>query len=154
MELLRQIIRRKSAIFLAYSLAYLAVVALGKWALSPSWDIVWFMSGGLLGVYFLDAAELFFALSPSPFRSIVFLTLFVIVGFFVVSSGGSVFASALVLSLYAQLLFWQVGQWRLTGTVSSWYSMVAGPVSLLVQRNILIGLVALFMFLTYIFIRA
>lgn len=154
MEILRQIIRRKSAIFLAYSIAYLVVVALARWIFAPSWDIAWFMGGGLLGVYFLDAAELFFALSPSPFRSIVFLTLFVIVGFFVVSSGGSVFASALVLSLYAQLLFWQAGQWRLTGTLSSWYSMVAGPVPLLVQRNILIGLVVLFMFLTYIFIRA
>lgn len=150
MEILRQIVRRKPIIFVIYSLVYLVFVGLGIWLVSPSWDSVWFVGGGLVGIYLLDIAEIFFALSPSPFRSIVFLALFVVVGFFVVSSGGSAFASGLVLSLYLQLLFWQIGQWRLQGSLDSWYRLVAGTVSASTQRVILIGFGLLFCMLTYI----
>lgn len=153
MDTVKALIARKPRVYLYISLAYLAGIILLKWLLHPSLEAVWFLLGGLLGVYFMDAAELFFALDPSPFRSIVFGALFAAVAFFVVSSSTSSMGGGLVLSLYLQMLMWQVGEMKMTGNLSSWYRMINETVPVATQKTILILSVVVFLVETYIFVR-
>jgi len=146
-------ITKKPFLFVLLSLAYVVVVGLLKWRLKPPVESVMFLVGGALGIYFLDIAELFFNLTPSPFRSVVFLGLFAVVSFFVVTSSGSLLASGLVLSLYLTMILWQVGEWNVAGNLNSWYHMVTVPVTGAIQRWIFWGLVGLFLVETFLFVR-
>lgn len=152
-EKVKRIIKRKPLFFLIGSLVYLVLVGFLKWNFSPTADALLFLVGGLLGVYFLDIAEVFFELSPSPFRSMVFVGAFVVVSLFVVTSAGSPLASGLVLSLYLSLVLWQVGQWQIQGNLNDWYRMIAVPVDLSRQRIILIVFALVFLAETFLFIR-
>lgn len=154
MEKIRALIARKPLFFIVASLAYLILVALLKWRLRPVLPALWFGIGGILGVYFLDVAEIVFNVNPSPFRSIIFQALFILVGIFVITSSGSALAAGLVLSIYLTLLLWQLGQWRLQGNLSSWYAMVAAPVPVNIQRWGLVIVVILFLLNTWLFIRS
>lgn len=153
MDKVKELIRKKPPLFLLISCIYLLVVGLLKWRMHPTADAIWFLSGGAIGIYFLDAAELFFNLTPSPFRSVVFCTLFAIVGLFVVTSSGSPLASGVVLSLYLQMILWQVGEWRVVGNLTSWYSMLSAPVPVSTQRVLLMVFGGIFCLETYFFIR-
>lgn len=115
------IIRRKPPLFLIISLGYLILVGFFKWHIRPPVGVLWFLAGGAIGVYFLDAAEVFFALSPSPFRSFVFLVGYVVVSLFVTTSSGSLLAQGLVVSLYLTLILWQIGQQQVSGNLADWY---------------------------------
>lgn len=148
-----ELIRRKPLLFLLITLAYLVGVGLLKWRLRPPIESVMYLVGGLVGIYFLDIAEIFFDLTPSPFRTILFTGLFVVVSFFVVTSSGSLLATGLVLSLYLTMILWQAGEWRMTGSLNSWYRMVAGPVTRATQRTMLIVFVVIFLTETFLFIR-
>lgn len=148
-----EIIRRKPPLFLLLSLGYLAIVGFLKWNIHPVAATALFVGGGVVGVYFLDIAEVFFHLMPSPFRSIVFATLFALVGLFIVTSSGSVTASGLVLSLYLILILWQIGELEIKKNLNDWYRMVAGPVSTRIQVWILVGFIAVFLIETLLFIH-
>lgn len=150
---MKELIRSKPRIFVYITGVYLLLLVLIKWLTNPSLDALWFFVGGAIGIYFLDAAEIFFGLQPSPFRSIVFGALFAIVAFFVVTSSASMVGIGLVLSLYLQMLLWQVGEWRVNKNIDSWYGMVAGPVSASTQRTILIVSFVIFFVETIIFVR-
>ncbi len=152
MDKVKELILRKPIIFLLVAGVYLLLVDLLKWGIHLTADTAWFIAGGVIGIYFLDAAELFFRLTPSPFRSIVFTTLFTMVSFFIVTSSRSALASGLVLSLYLQMVLWQVGEWRVAGNLNTWYRMVATPVSFKTQGVILMTFSALFFLETYLFI--
>lgn len=152
MDKIKEIILKKPPLFLVVSLAYLALIAFLKWGISPPIDALYYGGGALLGIFFLDIAEVFFNLSPSPFRSIVFAVGFAIVSFFVVSSSDSLVGKGLVLSLYLTLLLWQLGEWQLRGNLESWYRMIAGSVSVQAQQWLLIGFVVLFLVETYLFV--
>lgn len=152
-EKIKTIIQRKPTVFLFVSLGYLILISVIKWNIHPNWETVIFFVGGLLGVYFLDIAEVFFELNPSPFRSIVFSVAFTLVALFIVTSSGSALASGLVLSLYLSLILWQAGEWNITHNLNSWYRMVMGPVSITAQRWILIGFIVVFFIETFLFIR-
>lgn len=153
MDKVQALIRQKSRIYVYVTLVYLLSVGVLKWILHPSIDALWFFMGGAIGLYFLDAAEVFFALVPSPFRSIVFGTLFAIVAFFVVTSSSGTIGSGLVLSVYLQMVLWQIGEWKLNGHINGWYRMIADPVSPSTQRAILIGFCLFFLIISYLFIR-
>lgn len=143
MEMLQQIIRRKPSIFLLTSFCYLIAVGLLTWRLAPTLDTIWYGIGGMIGIYLLDVAEVFFAVSPSPFRSILFFFLYTIVSFFVISSSDSAFAGGLVLVLYVQMILWHVGE-----------MLVRGPTFPISQRWILVGFSVVFVIQTYFFIRS
>lgn len=152
MDKIKELIARKPRVFVYIAGAYLLVVILFKWLVHPSLDVLWFVLGGAIGIYFLDGAEQFFALNPSPFRSVVFQALFAVVAFFVVTSSTSVIGSGLVLSLFLQMLLQQIGELRLSTNLDSWYSMVAGSVDTRTQRAILVLSGVVFLIETYIFI--
>lgn len=135
-----------------FSLGYLVVVGLIKWNIHPPLASILFFVGGAIGVYLLDAAEVFIAITPSPFRSVVFLGAFVVVSLFVATSSGSLLAQGLVFSLYLSLILWQVGQWQYTGNLNDWYRMVATPVTAGVQRWGLILFTIIFFIETFLFL--
>lgn len=153
MDKIRNIIKRKPLLFIITSAAYVTVVSLLKWGIHPTLDSAWFMIGGFIGIYFLDVAEDFFALHSSPFRSVLFMGVYAIVSFFITTSSSIALARGLVLSLYLQLLLWQVGEWRLTGSDASWYKLVADAVPKRTQEWLLFGFIVLFIVETYLFIR-
>lgn len=138
MDKILAIIKRKPTIFLTVSLGYLVLIGFLKWQIHPPIGSVFFLIGGAVGVYLLDAAEIFFALNPSPFRSMVFIGAFVVLSLFVVTSSGSLLAQGLVFSLYLTLVLWQFGQWQLTGNLNDWYRGVAAPVGTVWQKRGLI----------------
>jgi len=151
--MLKQIISRKPLFFLFVSLGYLVGIGLLKWFIHPSLDTLWFIVGGVIGVYLLDAAEVFVAITPSPFRSIVFAGGFVIVSLFIVTSANAMLADGLVLTLYLTMILWQIGEWQMVKNLNSWYRMVAGPVSVSLQRWGMIIFAVLFVVETCLFLR-
>ncbi len=153
LEKLFAIIRKKPLQLSLSMVGYLLVTGLLKWGTRLDFGAIWYLLGGGLGIYFLDIAEEFVKLRPSPFRSIIFVWAFSLVAAFVVSSSDSAFGKGLILVLYLTLLYWQVGEWRIRGNLDSWYNMVSGTVSGNVQKLSLVCLVGLFGFLTFIFVR-
>lgn len=152
-EKIKEIIRRKPMLFLVISLVYLLLTGFLKWTIHPTIATAIYVAGGLVGVYFLDIAEVFFHLNPSPFRSVVFAAAFALVSVFIVTSSGSVFASGLVLSIYLTLVLWQTGEWGIQGSLGSWYKMIEGPVALQTQQVLLVGFIVVFLINTFLFIR-
>jgi hypothetical protein len=153
MNKITAIISRKPLLFLFLSLGYLIFVGFVKWYIHPPLTAAWFILGGVIGVYLLDAAEVFFAINPSPFRSIVFTGAFVVLSLFIVTSANNMLADGLVLSLYLSLVLWQIGHWQITGNLNAWYSMVEGPVSVSFQKMGMIIFTALFFVETWVFLR-
>lgn len=151
--MLKQIISRKPLLFLFISLGYLGLLGFTKWYIHPPIGALWFILGGGIGVYALDAAEVFFAITPSPFRTIVFAGAFILLSLFIVTSANSMLADGLVLTLYLTMLLWQIGEWQLTGNLTSWYRMVEGPVSIPLQRWGIIIFSTLFVVETLLFLR-
>ncbi len=147
-----RILSRKPAIYLLTTVIYLLLTTIVKW---PSFhqNILWYVLGGLLGVYFLDIAETFFHLTPSPFRTVLFLGAFSIVSLFIITSSGSFIAKGLVLSLYIQLLLLQCGEWRIMKSLSGWYRMISPPVPVRYQKIGLYVFAVFFLIETLIFIR-
>ena len=153
MDKIGEIIRKKPLLFLMISLVYLVTLGFLKWGIPPSTDAIYFAVGGVLGIFFLDIAEVFFNLTPSPFRTIVFVAGFSLVSFFVISSSDSLLGKGLVLSLCLTLLLWQLGEWQVRGNLESWYRMVAGSVSVATQQWITFGFLVLFLVETYLFVQ-
>lgn len=152
MDKVAEIIKRKPAAFLFVSLGYLVLVGLLKWHLHPPMGAIWFLLGGAVGVYLLDAAEVFIAITPSPFRSIVFAGAFIVVSLFVVTSSGSLLSQGLVFSLYLTLILWQVGEWQISGNLDDWYHMISAPVTHTIQRWGLISFTVVFIIETLLFL--
>lgn len=153
MDKILQIVKRKPIVFLFLSIGYVVAVALIKWQIAPPITALWFVAGAVFGTYFMDIAEVFFNLSPSPFRTIVFAAAYIVVSLFVVTSSGSMLASGLVLSLFLTLVLWQVGEWQVHRNLNSWYRMVAVPVTAATQGWLLVGFIAVFLIETWLFIR-
>lgn len=147
------IIQGKPPLFVIAGLIYLLAVGFFRWQMTPSLDTLYFLGGGFLGIYFLDIAEAFFHLAPSPFKSIVFVGLYTAISFFVVTSSSSFVARGLVLTVYLMLLLLQISEWRKTGNLVSWYEMVAGVVSVSTQELLLAVFGVIFFVETYLFIR-
>lgn len=104
MKKIIEIIKNKPAVHAWGALVYLLAVGLVKWQLQPPIGAALFLAGGALGIYFLDFAEAFFKLTPSPFRTIQFFLVYAVASFFIVTSSGSLLAIGLVLSMYLSLL--------------------------------------------------
>ena len=153
MDKVKEILKRKPQTFLIISVVYLLLIVCIKWWIHPTISTIIFLAGGGFGLYFLDFAEVIFSVHPSPFRTMIFVTLFAIVSLFVITSSGSMLAIGLVLSVFLTILLWQIGEWTLMKNLNSWYCMLADPVPVKVQRIILYVLGMVFCIETIIFIR-
>jgi len=152
MKTLIRILSRKPTIYLLTTVIYLLLTTIIKWP-SFNQNILWYAAGGLIGVYFLDIAEAFFHLTPSPFRTILFLAAFVVVSMFIITSSGSFIAKGLVLSMYLQLVILQIGEWRIMKSLSGWYRMISPSVPVRYQLIGLYVFALLFFIETLVFIR-
>ena len=152
MNTIVDIFRKKPLFTLIFCLSYIFVVGFVKWNIRPNISSILFLAGGAVGVYFLDAAEVLFHLTPSPFRSIVFSCGFIIVSLFIITSSASFLASGFVLSSYVTILLWKISEWQKEGNLNSWYRMISVPVPVVIQRYLLYGHIAVFLLETTLFI--
>ncbi len=153
MQKLVSFLRHKPPFFFWITIVYIVFVYIVKWNIHPTTQAFLFLAGSLVGMYFLEAAEQFFRLNPSPFRSIVFVGLFIVVSFFVLTSSISYVASGLVLAIFFTLLLWQSGEWVTLRQLNRWYLMLADPVKPHIQLGILMLQIAFFLLQTLIFVR-
>lgn len=147
------LLKRKSRLYLVSAALFTASLILIKWNLHPDWSILGFVLGSVVGVYFLDFAEHFFKLNPSPFRSIIFQTLFLVVAFFIITSAGSFLASGLVLNFYLQLVLLEVGEWQLTGNVHNWYRLLPDHISDKSEKIGALAFATSFLVVSFFFLR-
>ncbi len=105
MEKILKVIYQQDPKFVLTVLVYLLLTGFLKWRLQPTLSTIWFLLGGLFGILFLDFAENLFSITPSPFKSTLFVALLAIVGLFIITSSGSLFASGLVLTTYFSLIW-------------------------------------------------
>lgn len=143
----------KPPFFLFISLGYLVLVYLFIWNIHPTLNAFLFLGGGCIGIFFLEAAEHFFHLQPSPFRSVVFVGLFIATSFFVITSSISFVASGLVLSAYLTILLWQTGELVTVKHLNRWYAMLLDPIAIGTQKSILAAELIFFVVQTIIFIQ-
>jgi hypothetical protein len=153
MDKLKAIILSKPRWVVLLIFSYILILGILKWRLTPDLNTIFYLVGGLFGVYFMDGADLIFTLKPSPFRSILFIFLFGVVSFFIVTSSGSMFAIGLVLSLYFTLLLSAAEEWQTSKNLNSWYTLIQSPPTIKIQQLIVVGLTLLLVVETLIFIR-
>ena len=153
MQKLLSFLRCKPFFFFWISIIYIVVLYFFKWNIHPTMQAALFIVGSLIGMYFLEAAERFFRLNPSPFRSIVFVALFSAVSFFVITSSVSYVASGLVLSIFLTLVLWQYGELATLKNLNRWYLMLADPVSSRMQIGVLYIQLLFFILQTVIFLK-
>jgi len=153
MDKIKAIITSKPTWVVLVIFSYILILGVLKWRLSPDLTTVFYLFGGLFGVYFMDLADLVFNIQPSPFRSVLFIILFGVVSFFVVTSSGSMFASGLVLSLYFTLLLLQAEEWQENRNLNAWFTLGTTPPSEKIQMWIVLGTAVLLVTETLLFIR-
>lgn len=153
MDKIKQILRSKPQWVVLLIFAYILILGVLKWRLSPNITTVYYLIGGLFGVYFTDFADVIFDVKPSPFRSIIFLALYWVVSFFVVTSSGNMFAIGLVLSLYFTLLLLMAEEWQVSRQLNAWYTLVKSPPSPRIQLLVILATALLLVVETLIFIR-
>jgi len=153
MDKLKQIIKAKPQWVVLLIFSYILILGVLKWRITPDLTTVYYLIGGLFGVYFMDIAEVVFDIHPSPFRSILFVLLFGVVSFFVVTSSGSTFAIGLVLSLYFTLFLMAAEEWQEKGNLNGWYTLFKVSPQKHMQLGIMLGNVLVLVFETLIFMR-
>ena len=152
MEGLQRYFRPKPLVFILIPLIYAFVLGLLRWWIHPPIGAILFAVGTVVGIFLLDAAETFFNLHPSPFRSVVFAVGLMIVALFVVTSSGNLMATGLVVSLYLNIILLQLGEMRVRGHLDSWFALVSSPVSHTAQKRLLFAYIAFFGVLTLLFL--
>ncbi|MBI4999543.1 hypothetical protein HZB97_02110 [Candidatus Gottesmanbacteria bacterium] len=132
-----------------------------RWRLSPRLEILFFLGGGILGVYFLDLAEMVFKISPlgvnprgepSPFKNVLFQTIFVPFSLFVLTSSGSLFGAGLILSIFLAML---LGQWQelsRSGNINNWFWIVKSDFPPKTQQIYFAVMSGIFILFTLMFI--
>ncbi len=145
---------------LIFTLIYFLILTVFHWGLHPTWEIPFFLAGGLFGIIFLDLAEAVFKMSPltatestnSPFKNVLVQVVFVPLSFFVISSSGSFFGVGLVLSVYLSMLYWQRLAFKETGNFNSWFWVIKTEISFKTQQIYLYVMAGIFAFLSLLFV--
>jgi hypothetical protein len=153
MEYFLEILRKKPLFHFLIPFLYLLCAGFLKWTIHPTWMTLFFALGALMGIYFLDVAEKFANITPSPFRSVVFFGLLAVVMLFIVTSSGSVFASGLVLTVYLTSLLWFGQGFMKDGNTDAWFTQLADPVSPMARKISLGIFIALFVLASVMFVR-
>lgn len=115
------------------------------------WELLLFLAGGILGVYFLDLAEMIIKQEKSPFKNVLFQAILAPFTLFMVTSSGSLFGSGLTLSIFLSLLFGQWREFKKTGSLDSWFWIIKTKFSAPNQRYYLLVVSGIFIFLSLLF---
>jgi len=144
---------------LVLTLIYLIIVSAFHWSLHPTLEIPFFLSGGLLGVVFLDLVEAVFRTSPlgstdehPPFKNVLVQVVFVPFSFFVMTSSCSLFGVGLVLSMFLVMLYRQTLELKERGNLDSWFWVIKTEVSLKTQQIYWAVMAGIFVFLSLLFV--
>lgn len=131
---------------------YLLIIVLLHWRLKISFDIVYFVAGGIIGVYFLDLADMVFKINPSPYRNVFFQAAFIIMTLFVITSSGSLFGAGLVFSIYLSMIMSQWLEIKKSGRIDGWFALVKTPIASSSQITYLCVISVIFVLLNLLFI--
>jgi len=143
---------------------YLLILVILRWQLHPGLEIIFFLAGGLLGVYFLDLAEAIFKFntsnqpsdqptsSRSSFKNVLFQGAFVFLALFVITSSGSLFGAGMILAMYLGMLISQYHQLMATGNLNSWFWPIKTEITVANQKIYLGILAGFFLLLNLLFI--
>lgn len=131
---------------------YLLIIVLLHWRLKISFDIVYFVAGGIIGVYFLDLADMVFKINPSPYRNVFFQAAFVLMALFVLTSSGSLFGAGLVFAIYFSMIMSQALELREKGNLNGWFSLIKKEIPLNGQKIYLTMVFLIFLLLNLLFV--
>lgn len=137
---------------LGLTLLYLFIIVLLHWRFKISFDIIYFVAGGIMGVYFLDLADMVFKINPSPYRNVFFQAAFVLMTLFVLTSSGSLFGAGLVFSIYLSMI---TGQWleiKKSGRIDGWFALIKTPIASASQIAYLCVITIVFALLNFLFV--
>lgn len=152
---------RKKPILLIITIAYLLCLTLFHWGGKIDLGILFFLAGGVLGIYFLDLADLLFKISPfrpslqgepSPFRNVVFQSALAILSLFVLTSSGSVFGTGLVLTMFLRILLDQREELGQNGNLQNWFAVIKTEILPSTQKIYFAVMVGIFIFLSFLFV--
>lgn len=153
------LLKSSSKSLLIVTIVYLLFLVFWHWNLNLlRLEILFFLAGGIVGVYFMDLAELFFKNSSvgegqtkSPFKNVLFQAIFVPFTLFIVTSSGSHFGIGLVLSIFLSTLFRQWQEFQKLGNINDWFWMIKTQFSPRDQQNYLLIMSGIFGFLSLMF---
>lgn len=130
---------------------FTSLVIFIKWGIELNMDMVFFLWGAIIGLILLDVLELLFEKS-SPFRTVLFELVFVVLGFFIVSSSASVLGVGVVLSYFLRMIVEQALEIQKTNQLVSWTTGVKVSDKTSFGYIVFIGGIAAFVFETAIFV--
>jgi len=133
-------------------IVYCLVVILAKWGLALPFDALWFFIGGLIGTYVITVAEHVVTLTPSPFRTQVFVIGLVILAFYAVTSTQEYIAMGMVILTLLTMFLFQISEWRVRKNLDSWYNFFFDHASISIQKIGLIALGIVFFIISLIFV--
>lgn len=125
------------------------VLAIAKWKLQFDWDMLFFIVGSWIGLFFLDIAEAIFDLST--FRNVIVEAIVVLLGMFVITSSASALGSGVVLFFFFRILFEQGQEFVKTRRITSWFTPSSLFVSKEIEQAVFFGGILLFLAETVLF---
>jgi len=143
---------QKPLLLVVVPIVYFFLVIFAKWQLHFSLDALFFFLGGIISIYLLDIAEEVFPVTPSPFRTMLFVTGLGVIGFYIITSTREMIASGLALGLMANIFLFQVSEWKLRKNLDYWYQVFLGNVSTDKQKIGLLFLGIVFLLQTILFV--
>ncbi len=150
MNLLSLFLKRK--VELGFTFGYLLLLILFHWQLNFDWSILFFLGGGILGVYFLDLADLVFKIEPKPYRNVFFQTAFILMTLFIITSSGSLMGAGLVLSIYLNMILSQFKEIQEKGNLDEWFKLIKREVDIKTQKIYLGVISGAFLLLNLLFL--
>lgn len=143
---------KKQYLPLLITVFYLIFLIIFHWGFKVKPEILLFLAGGILGVYFLDLADVLFKISPSPFKNVLFQAIFVPFSLFVLTSSGSLFGTGLVLLIFGNMLLSQWQEFAKNGNIGSWFWIVKKEFDIPTQQLYFAVMVGIFVLLSLLFI--
>lgn len=143
---------KKQYLPLLITVFYLIFLIIFHWGFKVKPEILLFLAGGILGVYFLDLADVLFKISPSPFKNVLFQAIFVPFSLFVLTSSGSLFGTGLVLLIFGNMLLSQWQEFAKNGNIGSWFWIVKKEFDISTQQLYFAVMVGIFVLLSLLFI--
>ena len=134
-----------------WALGYFLLTTLCKWRLSPDLTILLYYAGGLIGLHLLEITETMMKLEKSPFRTVFFQVILVILTFFVVSSSASRLGSGVVLFFSLRLLYLQIEAFK-NQTFGLWFPVAYSQLTKTNHRYYLYFISFIFALETVLFI--
>ena len=137
----------------AGTVMYTLVISLVKWRLQFDFNILFFLGGSVIGLFLLDTIEVFFGGKQSVFRTVFFEGTLSVVGFFVITSSGSLVGSGVMLAFFLRFVLEQMTEFQATG-IGHWITTSNIATSRLREEILVIVTATIFVLLTLLFLFA